>query len=69
MEIRIETGRKHQIRVHLAEIGCPVVGDSKYGKVVKKMQRIQLHAYYFALKHPVTGEMMEFKTGLPEGFS
>lgn len=68
LEIRIETGRKHQIRVHLADIGCPVAGDSKYGSSDKMLKRILLHAYYFALKHPVTGEMMEFKTELPEEF-
>jgi 23S rRNA pseudouridine1911/1915/1917 synthase len=66
LEIRIETGRTHQIRVHLAHIGYPVVGDPLYGGKVKgndmlKASRQCLHAYRLSLSHPVTGERMVFQ--------
>lgn len=68
LEINIETGRKHQIRVHLADMGCPIVGDRKYGADAKIKRRIRLHAYYLAIPHPETGERLEFKSPMPRGF-
>jgi 23S rRNA pseudouridine1911/1915/1917 synthase len=68
LEIRIETGRKHQIRVHMSDLGCPIAGDWKYGATRKVMKHIRLHAFYFAMKHPVTGKPLEFKTQMPRGF-
>jgi 23S rRNA pseudouridine1911/1915/1917 synthase len=74
---RLETGRTHQIRVHLTSIGHPLVGDSVYQKGVQKcapqlreilngFPRQALHATQLALEHPVTGEWMEFDAPLPE---
>jgi 23S rRNA pseudouridine1911/1915/1917 synthase len=68
VEVRLETGRKHQIRVHMAEMGCPIVGDFKYGAKNKVKRRIRLHAYYFSFNHPMTHEALEFKTQMPKGF-
>jgi len=68
LEVSIETGRKHQIRVHLSDMGCPIVGDWKYGASRKITGHIRLHAFYFAMKHPVTGQMLEFTTRMPSGF-
>jgi 23S rRNA pseudouridine1911/1915/1917 synthase len=68
LEIRIETGRKHQIRVHLSDLGCPIAGDWKYGATRKVQKHIRLHAFYFAMNHPVTGKPLEFKTQMPRGF-
>jgi 23S rRNA pseudouridine1911/1915/1917 synthase len=68
LEIRIDTGRKHQIRVHLSDLGCPIAGDWKYGASRKVQGHIRLHAFYFAMKHPVTGQPLEFKTQMPRGF-
>jgi 23S rRNA pseudouridine1911/1915/1917 synthase len=68
LEINIETGRKHQIRVHLSDLGCPIVGDRKYGADDKVKRRIRLHAFFLAIPHPVTGERMEFQTRMTRGF-
>jgi 23S rRNA pseudouridine1911/1915/1917 synthase len=68
LEVRLETGRKHQIRVHMTEMGCPIVGDFKYGANNKIKRRIRLHAYYFSFNHPVTRQPLEFKTQMPKGF-
>jgi 23S rRNA pseudouridine955/2504/2580 synthase len=66
MDIRIYTGRTHQIRVHAAHIGHPVAGDDKYGdreanKALKAagLKRMFLHAHRLAFPHPETGERME----------
>lgn len=64
---RLETGRTHQIRVHLASRGHPLVGDSLYGGRVREgFSRQALHALRLALHHPVTGALMSFDSPLPE---
>jgi 23S rRNA pseudouridine1911/1915/1917 synthase len=68
LEVTLETGRKNQIRVHLSEMGCPVVGDWRYGSKDRVKRRIRLHAFYFSMNHPVTGALLEFKSRLPRGF-
>ena len=67
VECRLETGRTHQIRVHLAAIGHPVVGDGTYGGDRDQLRpgRPFLHAYALALDHPTTGERLEFTDPLP----
>lgn len=65
MEIRLETGRKHQIRVHLAGLGCLVIGDRRYGAPLNPAKRLGLHATHLALNHPLTGERMTFNSPLP----
>jgi RluA family pseudouridine synthase len=69
LEIDLLTGRKHQIRVHLADIGHPVVGDEKYGKRDKGYRRPALHARSLSFIHPVTGKRLTFKTEFPEYLS
>lgn len=73
LDIRLETGRKHQIRVQLSDIGCPIVGDEKYGAQTKmpktregEWKRIALHAYQIVLTHPVTGKKMTFHSRPPQ---
>jgi 23S rRNA pseudouridine1911/1915/1917 synthase len=65
LEVGLETGRKHQIRVHLAGLGCPVVGDPVYGAATDPAGRLGLHAWRLALRHPVTGRRLELESPLP----
>lgn len=69
VEFDLLTGRTHQIRVHAAFIGCPVVGDRVYGfrKQRTRMKRVFLHAAGLAFDHPITGERMQFESELPIG--
>jgi len=69
LDVILETGKKHQIRVHLFDIGCPVVGDKKYGARTNPIRRIALHAYSLSFAHPVSGKLMHFSTPLPKAFS
>lgn len=71
LEVNIETGRTHQIRVHLSEIGYPIVGDYTYsnGKNKFGVEGQMLHAYKIKFKHPSTSEDVEFTAELPEYFS
>lgn len=68
VRLRLETGRTHQIRVHLAYIGHPVLGDDVYGKPYKDLDGQCLHARKIGFVHPTTGEYMEFTGELPEYF-
>jgi 23S rRNA pseudouridine1911/1915/1917 synthase len=67
LECRLETGRTHQIRVHLQAIGHPIVGDAAYGgrRVTIALDRPFLHAFHLAFAHPVTGEPLAFDEPLP----
>jgi 23S rRNA pseudouridine1911/1915/1917 synthase len=68
LDVQIETGRKNQIRVHLAEMGYPIVGDRKYGASKDFIRRIRLHSYSFFLSHPVTGQALLITSSIPKGF-
>ena len=65
LEVRLETGRMHQIRVHLAAIDLPVVGDPVYGIADAALGRQFLHARRLAFRHPFTGERLELESPLP----
>jgi tRNA pseudouridine32 synthase/23S rRNA pseudouridine746 synthase/23S rRNA pseudouridine1911/1915/1917 synthase len=67
LEIDLLTGRKHQIRVHLADIGHPVVGDTKYGNN-RGHRNLALHAHSLSVTHPFTGERLTFQTAAPAYF-
>ena len=82
LRLRLETGRTHQIRVHMAHIAHPLLGDQTYGgrprppknasedfmEVLRNFKRQALHAVMLRLAHPITGEMMEWYAPLPEDF-
>jgi 23S rRNA pseudouridine1911/1915/1917 synthase len=65
LDVRLETGRTHQIRVHLAAIGLPVVGDPVYGVPDDRLRRQFLHAWRLAFPHPIGGEPVEVESSLP----
>ncbi len=67
LEIDLFTGKKNQIRVHLSELGHPIVGDLKYSENEKG--RLGLHAFSIKFKHPFNNEEMEFETKIPEFFT
>jgi 23S rRNA pseudouridine1911/1915/1917 synthase len=71
MRCQLETGRTHQIRVHMQSIGFALVGDALYGKqhLTTVFPRQALHAQRLGLVHPVSGETMEWSAGVPTDFS
>ena len=66
VEVYLETGRTHQVRVHLAHLGHPLLGDAVYGRSSPLLARHFLHAHHLGFRHPATGEAAEFRSGLPE---
>ncbi len=68
-EMRLETGRKNQIRVHMADLGHPVAGDEKYGNGMNPIHRLALHAFRLHFYHPRTGQPMQFETPYPTAFT
>ena len=69
VELKLETGRKNQIRVHMSDIDHPIAGDVKYGAKTNPLRRLCLHAWRLFLYHPITGERMEFETPFPTEFT
>lgn len=65
LSLKLETGRKHQIRVHCQEAGHPIIGDRRYGR---SSSRLFLHARLLAFKHPFTGKEMRFESPIPRSF-
>ncbi len=65
LELELVTGRKHQLRVHLADAGHPILGDRKYGKKTTRSKRIALHALSIAFRHPYSGKPCTFTTEAP----
>ena len=69
IRLRLETGRTHQIRVHLAHIGCPICGDYLYGRELPELKdRFALHSARLRCIQPVTGETVEVVEPMPEDF-
>lgn len=68
LRIRLETGRKNQIRVHLSDMGCPIVGDRKYGGDDKVKRTIRLLAYSISFPHPVQQRRVHIEIPMPDGF-
>jgi 23S rRNA pseudouridine1911/1915/1917 synthase len=68
LEVKLETGRKNQIRVHMKDIGFPVTGDKKYGSKLNPVGQMGLHARVLSFKHPVTGKALRFDTPIPLKF-
>lgn len=68
LDVKLETGRKNQIRVHMKDIGFPVTGDKKYGAKLNPIGQMGLHARVLAFKHPVTGKALRFDTPIPLKF-
>lgn len=68
LELHLETGRKNQIRVHLQQLGHPIVNDRKYGSTTNPIHRLGLHSRVLAFQHPVSGKSMRFSTAVPGKF-
>lgn len=68
LDVCLETGRKNQIRAHLAELGHPVTGDDKYGAQSDPLGRLGLHAYTLALTDPLSGKALSFTAPPPAEF-
>ncbi|HQJ61531.1 MAG TPA: RluA family pseudouridine synthase [bacterium] len=68
LEVKLHTGRKNQIRAHMADIGCPIAGDRRYGADRKYERRIRLHSIYLSFPHPVTGKAVVIESKPPESF-
>lgn len=68
LQVNLETGRKHQIRVHMQDIKHPILGDKKYGSGLNPIRRIGLHSQVLAFTHPRTGEACRFETPIPKIF-
>lgn len=68
LEVELDTGRKNQIRVHMYDMGHPVIGDKKYGAKTNAIRRLGLHAQTLSFIHPTTGELKTFTSPAPKVF-
>lgn len=69
LRVNLETGRKNQVRVHMSDLGHPVVGDRKYGARTRPIKRLGLHAHAIAFKHPGTGKKVRFESPVPKSLT
>ncbi|HJG32609.1 MAG TPA: RluA family pseudouridine synthase [Jeotgalicoccus aerolatus] len=69
LKVNLDTGRKNQIRVHMQDLGHPIVGDKKYGSEINTINRLGLHANAIKFKHPVSGKVMKFESETPASFT
>ncbi|SDK26256.1 23S rRNA pseudouridine1911/1915/1917 synthase [Jeotgalicoccus aerolatus] len=69
LKVNLDTGRKNQIRVHMQDLGHPIVGDKKYGSEINTINRLGLHANAIKFKHPVSGKIMKFESETPASFT
>lgn len=68
VELSLETGKKNQIRAHMEWLKTPIAGDRKYGATTNPAGRVCLHAFRLRFRHPATGEILDFSTGIPRIF-
>lgn len=68
LKLNLETGRKNQIRVHMQDMGHPIIGDEKYGATKNPIGRLGLHALSLAFEHPITKELHKFESPIPTAF-
>ena len=68
LDVNIETGRKNQIRVHMSEMGHPIIGDKKYGSKTDPIKRMGLHSYILVINHPISREKLVFESAYPKAF-
>ena len=68
VELQLDTRRKNQIRVHMKDLGHPIIGDRKYGGIISPIKRLALHAQTLCFRHPVTDEAMSFEAPIPSSF-
>ncbi|MGE5455858.1 MAG: RluA family pseudouridine synthase [Ignavibacteriales bacterium] len=69
VDIRLDTGRKNQIRVHMKDLGHSVIGDKKYGSKSDPLKRLGLHANVLEFKHPISKKVMHFEVPIPDSFN
>ena len=69
LEVRPRSGRRHQVRVHLAHAGLPILGDAVYGRPDASVPRLMLHAWRLELAHPLTGEPLALESPIPADFA
>lgn len=69
LEVELDTGRKNQIRVHMKDLGHPIIGDRKYGAKTSPIHRLALHAQTLRFVHPITRKEMNFTTPIPSSFA
>lgn len=68
LEVELETGRKNQIRVHMQDMGHPIIGDEKYGSRTNPIKRLGLHAFALHFTHPITKKELQFTAPIPNSF-
>lgn len=68
LQIKIKTGRKNQIRVHMKDINHPIIGDKKYGSKKNPIKRLGLHANILEFNHPITKQLLKFDLSIPKEF-